>query len=199
MKRMLCITGLLLFFIWLGVVTKQVYAQETTIVAGGEVAPQYQQEPIEGTTPVVQKVEYALPYPGILPDHPLYFLKRIRDTVLEKLIADPIRKAEFYILQADKRLEMGIMLTDNGKGTLAESTISKAEKYMEQAVSGLSTYKKAGGTVPPYVIEHLEKATAKHQEVITDLTAKAGDAEKKGLEGSMMLLTQLIASLGSLK
>ncbi len=65
--------------------------------------------------PVVPKVEYNLPYPGILPDHPLYFLKQLRDKILDFLITDPVKKAEFYILQADKRLSMGIALTDEKK------------------------------------------------------------------------------------
>jgi len=202
MKKMMLISALIVFII-VGVSLPQAYAQENITVAGGDVPPDQQQmEPAEGPLlplPVVQKVEYTLPYPGILPDHPLYFLKRLRDTILEKLISDPIRKAEFYILQGDKRLQMGLMLIEGGKANLGESTISKGEKYIEQAVTKLSSYKESGGIIPPYVIERLEKATAKHQEVISDLMGKASEAEKNGLQGSLNLLKELISSVGSLK
>ena len=201
MKKILVLCSLILFIIVGIACTNPVYAVENLTVAGGDgQLDQLSMEPIEGSlSSLVQKVEYALPYPGILPDHPLYFLKRLRDTILERLISDPIRKAEFYILQSDKRLQMGVMLTTAGKGSLAETTVSKAEKYMEQALTNLSSYRKSGGIIPPYIIEKLEKATAKHREVITDLIGKASEAEKSGLQGSMNLLNTLIRSVGSLK
>jgi hypothetical protein len=201
MKKITVICSLILIIIISLASYSTAYAVENLSVAGGEGEPDQQQmQPVEEETPpVVQKVEYALPYPGILPDHPLYFLKRLRDTILERLISDPIRKAEFYLLQSDKRLQMGLMLINNGKGNLGESTISKAEKYMEQAVTGLSQYKKGGSIVPPYIVERLEKATAKHQEVITDLLGKVNEKEKSGLQGSMALLREITASLESLK
>ena len=199
---MMLISALIVFII-VGVSLSHAYAQENITVAGGDVPPDQQQmEPAEGSLlplPVVQKVEYTLPYPGILPDHPLYFLKRLRDTILEKLISDPIRKAEFYILQGDKRLQMGLMLIEGGKANLGESTISKGEKYLEQAVTKLSSYKESGAVVAPYVVEKLEKSITKHQEVITDLIAKANDTEKAGLQGSMELLRQISTLIQSLK
>jgi hypothetical protein len=202
MKKMMLISALIVFMV-IGVSLPYVYAQENITVAGGDVPPDQQQmEPAEGSLlplPVVQKVEYTLPYPGILPDHPLYFLKRLRDTILEKLISDPIRKAEFYILQGDKRLQMGLMLIEGGKANLGESTISKGEKYLEQAVTKLSSYKESGAVVAPYVVEKLEKSITKHQEVITDLIAKANDTEKAGLQGSMELLRQISTLIQSLK
>lgn len=60
-------------------------------------------------------VDYALPYPGILPDHPLYIFKKVRDAILEFLLVDPVRKAEFYILQADKRLAMALAYAQKGQ------------------------------------------------------------------------------------
>lgn len=200
MKKIMVVCSFILFLI-VGLAAHPVLAVETITVAGGETDPsQLQLETTElQPLPVVQKSEYTLPYPGMLPDHPLYFLKRLRDTILEKLISDPMRKAEFYVLQSDKRLQMGVMLMNAGKGSLGESTISKGEKYMEQAVSGLSLYKKSGGTIPPYVIERLENATAKHLEVISDLVGGAGEMEKSGLLGSLTLLKELISSVGSLK
>lgn len=81
-----------------------------------------------------QETNYELPYPGLLPDSPIYFLRAIRDRVVGFLVSDPLRKAEFNLLQADKRLNAGIYLLDKGKTVLALSTVSKAENYFEEAL-----------------------------------------------------------------
>ena len=90
-------------------------------------------------TPTAEPVQYELPYPGMLPNNPLYILKQIRDWVLDKLITDPIKKTEFYVLQGDKRLGMGLALSASGNRVLAEQVISKGEKYMNNAVRTLLT------------------------------------------------------------
>lgn len=71
--------------------------------------------------------DYNLPYPGILPDHPLYKLKVLRDKVTTFLIRDPIKKAEYHLLLADKRIYMSRLLVDKGKIALAKETALKGE------------------------------------------------------------------------
>lgn len=145
------------------------------------------------------QVNYELPYPGMLPDSPLYFLKQIRDWILDKLIMDPVKKAEFYILQADKRLVMGTTLDQAGKNVLGEQVISKGEKYMNNAMQTLLGLKSAGKDVPADTVDHLSQALGKHAEVITSEIAKAQGSEKVGLTSSLMLVQELQADLGKLK
>ena len=57
---------------------------------------------------VPSPINYPLAYPGILPDNPLYPLKMLRDRIVFFLINDPFKKAEFNLLQADKRLGAGL-------------------------------------------------------------------------------------------
>src|SRR3989304_6415715 len=59
------------------------------------------------TTTPDNKIVYQLPYPGILPDHPLYTLKAVRDRIQVFLTRDNLKKAEIYLLYSDKRLAMG--------------------------------------------------------------------------------------------
>ncbi len=151
------------------------------------------------TTPIQKQDDYQLPYPGILPDHPLYFLKRFRDGILDALIVDPIRKAEFYVLQADKRLVMGMVLFDKNNNVLGEQVISRAEKYMSQAVSSLQTAKTAGRDLPGYIMDKMEHAMGKHMEVIQTIQAKAVDAQKPGLLDSIKLIQRLQTDVGKLK
>lgn len=148
---------------------------------------------------MVEKVEYQLPYPGILPDHPLYFLKQIRDGILDRLIVDPLRKAEFYILQADKRLGMGMMLFDKGNATLGEQVVSKGEQYLNNTLVKLDEVKNSGREIPAAVVDRLEKSIAKHREVVGELLTKAQDAQRIGLESSFSVLDRLQGELGNLK
>lgn len=131
------------------------------------------------------KIEYALPYPGVLPDHPLYIVKRFRDYILEQIIQEPVRKGEFYVLQGDKRLEMSVLLLASGKRVLAETTTSKAEKYMEKAVDTLLAYQKTGTSIPTYVVDHMKLALSKHEEVISDMLLSANAEQKNGLTDSL--------------
>lgn len=143
-------------------------------------------EPVGKAEAVMEKKpEYLLPYPGILPDHPLYFLKQIRDGIMDRLIVDPLRKAEFHVLQADKRLNMGKLLVEQGKGALAETTISKGEKYMERAMSGLSAFKSTGRPVPASLIDRLTRSMEKHVEVLGDLGFTGPLEFVKNLQGEV--------------
>lgn len=145
------------------------------------------------------KIDYELPYPGMLPDNPLYFLKQVRDWILDKLIMDPVKKAEFYILQADKRIAMGITLDSGGNAVLGEQIISKGEKYMNNAVQTLLAMKSQGKDVPTSTLDHLTKAISKHVEVLQSEIAKAQGAQREGLTASLNLVQQLQADLAKLK
>jgi hypothetical protein len=87
------------------------------------------------------QINYELPYPGLLPDSPLYFLRIIRDKTVELLISDPLKKAEFDLLQSDKRVNAGIYLFNKGKISLSITTISKAENYFLQALDKVGEVK----------------------------------------------------------
>jgi len=167
--------------------------------AAVDTSPQTNKTVIQSEEAGTPKVEYNLPYPGIGPDHPLYVLKAARDWLLDKLIVDPVRKVEFYILQGDKRLQMGINLIVKNKNTLAEQVVSKGEKYQVKAVAALAALKKSGTLIPGYLLDRLENSLAKHVEVLEEQIAKAGGPEKFGLQGSLELVKQLQAEVVKLK
>jgi hypothetical protein len=145
-------------------------------------------------------VQYDLPYPGMLPDNPLYVLKQARDWILDKMIVDPMKKTEFYILQGDKRLAMGLIFSESGKSVLSEQIISKGEKYMNNAVQSLLTLKKQGKDVPAYMTDRLTQSLAKHAEALTSEIAKTTDASiKAGLTGSLDLVSTLQTQVQKLK
>jgi hypothetical protein len=113
-------------------------------------------------------ITYQLAYPGILPDHPLYFLKAARDKIISFFISDPIEKADYDLLQSDKRIGASKNLLEKGKTDLAQSTFSKAENYFEQALSQADSAKRQGIQTDE-IVKKLQEANLKHQQVLSDM------------------------------
>lgn len=124
-----------------------------------------------------QKSNYELPYHGLLPDSPIYFFRIIRDRIISFLISDPLKKAEFNLLQADKRLNAGIYLFNSAKQNekkigLAISTISKAENYFHQALEKTKEAQKEGMEIQE-MTRKLINSAKKHQEELDSLEKKS--------------------------
>jgi len=124
-----------------------------------------------------EKVVYQLPYPGILPDNPLYFFKALRDQVQVFFIRDYQKKAETYLLYSDKRANMAIFLLEKGKINLAITTFSKGEKYFLKIPSLLKEAKSQGQQIPSDFIEKLKLANAKHKEIADNFLKKLPQGE----------------------
>lgn len=120
---------------------------------------------------VETKVDYYLPYPGILPDHFLYSLKMARDKIVLFLTFNSQKKAERLLLFADKRLGAGQTLIEGGKVELGATTLSKGEKYFETAAIEAEKAKRGGEDVSA-LIEKLGKSYLKHQEILKELEPK---------------------------
>lgn len=133
-------------------------------------------------TPTPTGVEYQLPYPGLLPDNFFYKLKTLRDKVIEFLISDPLKKTEFDILQADKRYNAGLYLYHQSplKEDIITSTFSKADNYMEEAVSQSQLAKKQGEDNKDYLGKILV-SNQKHQEILNSIESTATPSLKKNL------------------
>lgn len=116
-----------------------------------------------------EDVIYNLPYPGLLPDHPLYIIKLTRDKLTEFLTRDYSKKAELYLLNSDKRAIAGYQLAKKGKNKLAISTFSKGEKYFLKIPQLIKQLKQQGGQPPNGFIETLKLANAKHHQLILEM------------------------------
>jgi hypothetical protein len=133
-------------------------------------------------TPAAQKgVDYLLAYPGpISPDHPLYSLKMIRDRVWLWLTTDSLKRAELLLLFADKRLGAAKALIEGNKIELGITTVTKAEKYLERAITQERIAAQKGKDTKAF-LEKLSQATLKHQEVLTKLKEKVPESLKSSL------------------
>lgn len=123
--------------------------------------------------------DYVLPYPGkILPDSPLWFLKAARDRAWLFLTRKPQKRAELKVLFADKRLVMARMLFEKGKTELGVSTLSKAEKYLEESSSEAEAASTKGVDTNSFLI-HLSKASLMHQYEIEENILKTAPSDVK--------------------
>lgn len=133
----------------------------------------------EASIVLAEETEYVLPYPGILPDHPLYWLKMIRDRIWLTLTRDPVQKIERLILYADKRLGAGKALIDGNKKSLGVTTLSKSEKYLEKALDEMNKSQQEQAR------ERLELSVQEHNRVLNTLEKKISDDNKKTWQESL--------------
>ena len=128
-------------------------------------------------------VDYTLPWTGILPDNPLYFLKALRDNAYSFLITDPLKKSEYDLLMADKRLGAAEILVNEGKVNLAITTLSKSGNYFYLAIQQATLAKKQGKNADE-IISKLVTASLKHQQVIFGMEEKTRGAARLVLQVS---------------
>lgn len=139
-----------------------------------------------------QANNYQLPYPGLLPDNPLYFLKVLRDKIEAFLISDPLIKASFDLRNADKRLSMGLALYDHRKYDLAWSTISKGENYFDEGIKNLDQSKKEGRQIDPSLLVSYDSSAKKHKEILEGLIKRSSDETKKKFAKILVRINQFI-------
>ncbi len=120
-------------------------------------------------------IDYTLPFPGrVLPDSPLWSLKATRDRLWLILTTKPTRKAELKLLFADKRLGMALNLFEQNKPEKGFSTLTRAEKYLEEASWQEVDNRKAGIDTTEF-LEQIANASLKHYEVIGKIESLASE------------------------
>ncbi|OGK58550.1 hypothetical protein A3I56_02535 [Candidatus Roizmanbacteria bacterium RIFCSPLOWO2_02_FULL_43_10] len=133
------------------------------------------------TEPIV----YELPYPGILPDHPLYFLKRARDNVWVFFTRDNFKKAEVLLILADKKTAMALELANNDKWQLSVSMMNEANKHSAHIVETLALSKKIGTTPPSDFVDKVKRSSMKREEIMEDFAEKIPEEFEKLVEAAI--------------
>lgn len=155
------------------------------------VSPSPQTTPSLQATPTpTPKINYYLPYPGILPDNPFYKIKMLRDQIWLLLTTDPVKKAELLLLFADKRVGAGEVLIRGNKVSLGISTLIKGEKYFERAMAEVNKAKGKGAKVER-ISAKLKSAPLKYEEVLSSLKESVSPESKTALEELLKLIRNL--------
>lgn len=138
------------------------------------------------STPSATVVDYSLPYPGILPDNPLYIIKAMRDKFVSFFISDPKEKAAFDLLQADKRIAAAFALSKErpSNGQLVVQTVSKGENYFSEAMGQAAVAQKQGEEING-LIGQLKDAANKHEELIIGIKNSVPEKGSEELTGEL--------------
>lgn len=124
---------------------------------------------VMGESEEPKEIEYSFVYPGkILPDSPLWSLKALRDKIWIFLTRDLTKRSELKLLCADKRVVASRMLFEKDKPEMALSTLTKAEKYLEDAVADEEMSRGKGGDTSNLLLR-LSAASLKHIEVMEQI------------------------------
>lgn len=123
-------------------------------------------------------IDYALPYAGILPDHPLYYIKSWRDQILLWITRDPIKKSQLYLILADKQLVMGRQLLEKREITLSNDALILGEHHLLSSIVTLINQRGNRNELPPGYSDKIELSTKKHEEVLTDLISQATEQDQ---------------------
>lgn len=148
--------------------------------------------------PEQKKIDYNLPYPGILPDNPLYPIKNLRDGLLIFFSRDKIKKTELYLLLSDKKIYMSSMLVKAEKWKLAIITAQEAEELFLKISPLLSSSKKQGISPGEDLIKRLKLSNFKHREIINELLKKATKERKEELKSVLKLNEAILKTLSKL-
>lgn len=127
--------------------------------------------------------DYVLPYPGLLPDRPLYKLKVLRDWS-RLLLASDEDKAWVALELADKRMVAAVALGEVSKHRQALEAAMKAESYLSKSVEGVKELQARGYDMKS-LLGVLEKAIAKHGELLGELSKFATGTEGKYWENQI--------------
>lgn len=127
-------------------------------------------------------INYALPWPGILPDNKLYKVKVLRNKIIEKIIISPVKKVEFDLLMADKTIYASKLLIDKREIALAKDTVLKGENYYSMLVNDYNVALLQHKKIPADLDRKITLAALKHQEIFTEMEDKVNGEDKKTFE-----------------
>ncbi len=134
-----------------------------------------------------KSADYSLAYPGILPDNPLYSLKKIRDKITPILITDTIKKVDFYVLQTDKGINAANSLIDKKNYKLALDTALKAENNMT-LISNL--VKQNPAKIKDETFERLKLASSVHQRYLKKFISTVPKEHKENFKNVLYFSEQ---------
>lgn len=173
MKQVVILIVFATFFLFNAFHVKYLYAQTADIVVETESPIGVEDSSTESAILKPERVNYELPYPGMLPDNPFYFLKVIRDGMVKLLINDEMKMARFSLLNAEKRGYSAKLLVDKNKDNLAVETLSKGNNYLNDCLTAVRKYQQSHPKSPdtkPFLIQFYA-STRKLLELEQDIKA----------------------------
>lgn len=154
------------------------------LMSGGIVAFGHE-ETLAAVSPDTLVGTSADTHPLLLPGHPLYFFKQLRERFEGWFALGDVKKTLFFLKQAERRLNESRALLDRGKEELASKNLDKYGDALQKAVSKSSEIKDKNGKNVQDVAERVSEATLKHQDVLLSLYEKAAQSARPALERAL--------------
>jgi CRISPR/Cas system-associated exonuclease Cas4 (RecB family) len=126
-------------------------------------------------------VSYELAYPGLLPNHPLYVFKQIRDGFTEFMTRDQMKKARLRLQMSDKMTRAAqILIHDDKKNvSLTLKQLNYGEEYFAKTIADIKTSSKQGVKPTKEFLDQLNLSLIKHKKVIEDIKTSAPQQKAK--------------------
>ncbi len=123
---------------------------------------------------VIGAQKRELPYPGLLPNHPLYPLKQLRDEFMLMTTRAPLQKAQLYLHLADKTVNAANMLTDC---SLSVKTALHSQAYLLDQQEVLQEAKEMGLAPEVAVIEGNKLSMREHARILKGIHKRCNGTE----------------------
>lgn len=154
---------------------------------------------LAGAAPAQEETD-DLPDPGMLPDHPLYFVTSASEAVGTFFTFGDADKAERALELSERRLAEVRALAEQGKPEAAERA---AERYRDQLDRAVTRAEQARARAEDEEVEEPEgeeeaeeeetdealtrvaEATSRHQEVLAEVYQKVPEQARPGIERAM--------------
>jgi hypothetical protein len=164
MKKYLLVFGLITFLLW----GTAVYGQE--------------EEPINLVDDTLAEEE--LVDPGLLPNHPLYFLKSFSEGVGTLFTFGQVNRANRQVLLAENRLAEANALIAQGETEIAEKAM---ERYQEQFAHAFTFAQRAreAGQNTDEVMAKIAENTLRHQAVLSRVYEQVPEEARGAIEQAM--------------
>ena len=128
-------------------------------------------------TGTVGASQHGLPNPGLLPGSPFYFLDTLFENIGTFFTFKDKTKAERFLSLAEERLAEAKKLAEQGKSNLAEKTVEKYQKLIDDALAKAQ----GSGTEKDDMLEKIAEATASHQNILTDISENIPEQAKEAV------------------
>ncbi|MBI1862787.1 hypothetical protein HYS00_01565 [Candidatus Microgenomates bacterium] len=131
------------------------------------------------------RINYELPYPGILPGNPLYSIKSARDSLLQWMMRDNYKKAQLRIQISDKNVRGAQMLSKDKQYDNAEKILIDGETIFEKAIDDTINAKEQGASPTSEFKTKMKTSNLKHKEIISDIMKSIPESERAAFKKSL--------------
>lgn len=143
-----------------------------------------------------KEIQAEIDDPGVLPDSPLYFVKRFSEVIHDWLTFDDGKKAELQYAFALRRASEIQKLIEKGKDDVAQKQIAKYEEHLEKFNERINKLADKKPDKADELLNKFEQIQVRQQAVLADVyedapaEAKAGilnaiDNSSKGMENAI--------------